>query len=316
MPEDPAGRASDTAPTAAPDRPEISVVIASVNGLPYPIECLRSLEAQGGGRSCQVIVADCSGPATVAAIRELFPWVDVIAFDEPRSIPFLRSRGVEAARAPLVAVTEDHCVPSPTWLSAMQAAVRRTGWAAVGGGVTNGSPHRSVDWAVYFCEYSGLIDPVPEGPSDHLPGMNTVYDMEHLASMRSVFHEDRWENVIHDLLRESGMPLGLDPRIVVAHSKRFTIPMFVSERYHYSRAFAGHRVEGRGLPTRLAYAAATPALPPLLIARIVGNVRRRGRFGLRLAMAAPLVLLFSVVWAAGELVGYLAGPGDSILRIR
>ncbi len=291
-------------------------MIASVNGLPYPIECLRSLEAQGGGDGCEVIVADCSGPATVAAIRELFPWVRVLAFSEPRSIPFLRSRGIEMARARLVAVTEDHCVPAPTWVRAMVDAVARTGWAAVGGGVTNGSPNRVVDWAVYFCEYSGLIDPVPAGPSEQLPGMNTVYDMDQIASVRHVFHEDRWENVIHDRLRERGYPLGLAPEIVVAHSKRFTIPMFVSERYHYSRAFAGHRIDGRGGAARLAFAAASLALPPVLIARIVGHVRRRGLHRGRLLMAAPLVVLFSVVWAAGEFVGYLAGPGDSILRIR
>lgn len=297
-------------------KPALSVVIASVNGLPYPIECLRSLEAQGGGDDCEVIVADCSGPATVAAIRELFPWVRVLAFDEPRSIPFLRARGVEVARAPLVAITEDHCVPSPTWVLAMCDAVARTGWAAVGGGVTNGSPNRVVDWAVYFCEYSGLIDPVPAGRSEHLPGMNTVYDMEQLASVRHVFHEDRWENVIHDRLRDEGFPLGLAPEIVVAHSKRFTIPMFVSERYHYSRAFAGHRIEARGWSSRVAFAAASLALPPVLIARIVNHVRVRGRHRGRLVMAAPLVVFFSVVWACGEFVGYLAGPGDSILRIR
>jgi hypothetical protein len=42
--------------------------------------------------------------------------------------------------------------------------------------------------------------------------------------------------------------------------------------------------------------------------------RRRHR-GWYLA-SLPLVALFSVVGAAGELVGYVAGPGNSLTRIR
>lgn len=92
--------------------------------------------------------------------------------------------------------------------------------------------------------------------------------------------------------------------------------MFFSERYHYSRAFAGHRVEGERLGARFKWAAATPALPPLLIARIAKHVRQRPEYQRRFLATLPLVALFSVVWAFGELVGYLFGPGDSILRIR
>jgi GT2 family glycosyltransferase len=299
---------------AAP--PEISVVIASLNGLPYPLGCLRALEDQVGGVSCEVIVADCSGPSTVAAIRELFPRVRVLEFNGPRSVPWLRARGFEAATGSLVAVTEDHCVPAPTWLRAMRETVKTSGWAAVGGGVTNGSTRRLTDWAVYFCEYSGLIDPVPAGESERLPGMNTVYDMEQLAPIREVFLAGYWENVIHDHIRDAGYIVGLDPAIVVAHSKWFTIPMFFSERYHYSRAFAGHRVEGQGWSARITWALKSLALPPVLITRIIRDVRSRRRHRAQLLAAFPLVVFFSVVWAIGELVGYLTGPGDSILRIR
>jgi GT2 family glycosyltransferase len=305
-----------TSSATTPEPPAISVVIASVNGLPYPLACLRALDAQQGDIPVEVIVADCTGPATVAAIRELHPRARVLAFDDRRSVPWLRARGVEAARGRLVAVTEDHCVPRPDWLLAMRTAVERTGWAAVGGGVANGSPKRATDWAVFFCEYSSLVDPVDGGPSDHLPGMNVVYDMDQLAGMRDEFLAGHWENVLHDRIRDAGYGLGLDPAIVVAHAKWFTIPMFLSERFHYSRAFAGHRVEGEQLGARLKWAAATPALPPLLIARIMKHVQRRPAYRRRFLATLPLIALFSVVWAFGELVGYLFGPGDSILRIR
>jgi hypothetical protein len=30
----------------------------------------------------------------------------------------------------------------------------------------------------------------------------------------------------------------------------------------------------------------------------------------------PLVLLFSATWTIGEFLGYLTGPGDSLVKIR
>ena len=102
--------------------PQISVVIASVNGLPYPLACLESLASQDGDISAEVVLADCTGPATVAAVRERFPDVRLLAFDDRMSVPFLRAAGIREARGRLVAVTEDHCVPREDWYRQMVAA--------------------------------------------------------------------------------------------------------------------------------------------------------------------------------------------------
>lgn len=300
----------------ATERPDVSVVIASVNGLPYPLACLEGLSRQDGGVRSEILLADCTGPATVAAVRERFPEVKVITFDSPRSVPALRSAGMDAARGRIVAVTEDHCVPRPDWLRNIVDAQARTGWAAVGGGVVNGSVERAVDWAVFFCEYSGLMSPVAAGPADGLPGMNVAYDMDALNGERDAFREARWESFVHERLRRAGHTLGLDPSIVVEHRKNFTVRGFLSERFHYSRSYAGMRVEGSGRAKRLAWAAGSLLLPPLLVARVSANVLRRREHTRALARAFPLVVLFSVAWALGELVGYLTGPGDSLVKVR
>jgi hypothetical protein len=296
-------------------RPAISVVVASVNGLPYPIACLEALEAQQGSVSSEVIIADCTGSSTAAAIRERFPNVRILEFDEPKSVPWLRAVGIKAASGRLVAVTEDHCVPRPDWYERIVEVHGRTGWAAVGGGVEN-DQDRLVDWAVFFCEYHQHMSPVPFGPNDFIPGMNVAYDMDALEPLKDLFAEGLWENFLHDKMRAAGHVLGMDPSIVVGHRKHFTIPMFLAERFHYSRSFAGMRVADAPISRRLAWAAASFALPPLLIARLTRNVVRRRQFMKEYAMAFPLVVLFSVMWAIGEFVGYLFGPGDSLLKVR
>jgi hypothetical protein len=182
--------------------------------------------------------------------------------------------------------------------------------------VDNESTQRLVDWAVFFCEYSQLMTPVQAGPADSIPGMNVAYDMDAIGDLRSIFDEGLWENFLHDRLRAAGHVLGLDPDIVVGHRKYFTVPMFWSERFHYSRSFAGMRVSGKSPVVRLRWAALSFALPPLLLVRLSRNVLAKRRHLGRFLCALPLIVLFSTVWAAGECWGYLTGPGDSLVKVR
>jgi hypothetical protein len=92
--------------------------------------------------------------------------------------------------------------------------------------------------------------------------------------------------------------------------------MFLSERFHYSRSFAGMRVSRAPLRVRLTWALASLALPAVLVARLTRSVVRRRRHIAWYVRAFPLVVLFSVMWSIGEFVGYLTGPGDSILKVR
>ena len=298
------------------DQVPLTVVVASVNGLPYPLECLAALDHERSSYPLSVVVADCTGPATIAAIRTRFPWVTVLAFDQQTSVPALRAAAVRVVTTPLVAVTEDHCVPRAGWPAAMAEAVRTNGWAAAGGGVENGATRRAIDWTVYFCEYAALMSPVPDGPAHAIPGMNAVYDLELLGPWRQLMERGWWENRIHDALVAGGFTIGLDNAIVVDHRKRFSFAMFVSERFHYSRAYAGDRVVGASSITRLVWAAKTAALPPLIVSRITREVLRRRRHIGWYVRTLPMVVFFSTVWALGELVGYLWGPGDSLVKIR
>ena len=93
--------------------PELSVVIASVNGMPYLGKCLDALAERCPG--AEVVVADWTDEATRAAVREGWPSVKLLSFDEPMAIPELRAAGVFAATAPVVALIEDHCIVVASW---------------------------------------------------------------------------------------------------------------------------------------------------------------------------------------------------------
>ena len=295
--------------------PRISVVIASINGRPYIDECLQALERQRGDVASQVIVVDCVGPSVTNYVRSRHPGVEVIAFDEPQSVPALRAAGILAARGEIIAITEDHCIPEPDWLESLDRAHREFAEVAIGGAVDNAATDRTIDWAVFFCEYSNFISPVDGGFVHDLPGPNVSYKRDRLLSLGDMLQDGYWETFLHWKLEEMGERLRSDPSIRVLHKKDFRFWSFFLERFHYGRAFAGTRNEFVPAGRRLFYLVFSPLLPPLLIQRIARRVWRRRRHLGAFAMSFPYILLFMAAWAAGEFVGYAIGPGKSALQL-
>src|SRR5437016_1855857 len=101
-------------------QPALSVVIASVNGMPYLGKCLDALAERAP--QAEVVVADWTDEATRAEVREPWPSVKLLSFDEPMAIPELRAAGVFAAKVPVVALIEDHCLVAPEWADRLVAA--------------------------------------------------------------------------------------------------------------------------------------------------------------------------------------------------
>lgn len=292
--------------------PELSVVVASVNGLPYLADCLESLERHAP--QVEVVVADWTNDATRALVAERWGHVKVLSFGEPKSVPELRAAGIAAASAPRVAVIEDHCMVTPGWAEAIVKA-HEAGYHVVGGPVRNVMTARLRDWAPFYCEYSAFMEPLAAGEVDDLTGMNVSYDRDALADIQDLLDDGRWESDLHPRLRERGHTFLAAPEAVIEHAKDFGFLEFACQRYHYSRSFAGMRHDVRG-PRRIGYALATPLLVPVLFWRILRNVRSRPEHASTFARAAPLVLLYTVIWALGELVGYTAGGGRSLLEVR
>jgi len=61
--------------------------------------------------------------------------------------------------------------------------------------------------------------------------------------------------------------------------------------------------------------AAALALPPVLFFRTVSRVVAKRRHRSELVRSLPLLAVFVVSWALGEMVGYVAGPGDSLAKV-
>ncbi|MFQ5875792.1 MAG: glycosyltransferase [Dehalococcoidia bacterium] len=301
------------------DKPDISVVIASVNGPPMIDECLVSLANQKGDVNAEVIVVDVTGEDTVCLIKEKFPWVKLQTFPERRTIPELRAIGLSQSSGDIVAVIEDHCITDERWFEGIVSAHRKhPDCVAVGGVVENDSGARLVDWAVFFCEYSTYMLPLRGGIVGDIPGNNVSYKrraFEGIDGLEELLNQGFWETTLHDKLRERGDRFLLEPSIAVYHKKHFGFRYTLSQRYHYSRYYAGTLLAGASLPTRAFRSGASLALPLLLMARIGSRVVRKRRHLKKLLLTTPLLAAFTGVWAIGESVGCLFGPGQSLSAV-
>jgi hypothetical protein len=303
-------------PTLADRPPQLTVVVPSVNGESDLRDCLGALEVQREDVSLDVIVINRCGASVGAMVARAFPQTRVIDVTTATTIPAMRARAFAAASAPAIAVIEDHVIVPAGWARRLLDAQAEGGETAViGGSVHNAATERVVDWAAFLCEYSHCLQPLPSGPSDWLTGNNTVYPRALLERYRDVLNAGHWENYLHDAMRRDGVSLIMRPDIGVGHKKHYSVREYASQRYLYARSYAGARLADASLIARAAYGAAALALPPLLWYRVVSRVVVKRRHRAELARSLPLLAIFVMAWAVGEVVGAWLGPGDALERV-
>jgi hypothetical protein len=299
--------------------PRIAVVLGRVSteDTDRVIETIEALDPAVSGEPCEIVIADRLQDKLTARIRRDYPRVKVVDCPPEMTLPEMRTRAFEASSAPIVAVTEDHCVPTPAWARTITTAFGQGGpdLVAVGGSVVNGVTDTGLDWATYLCEYSAFSPPVAQGDSAILPGMNVAYRRSALENLpRELLSSGFWETTIHSLLLNNGGRFLSLNELVMLHKKRFSWGLFASQRFTYSRYFAGLRFGSAGLPKRLAASVASLALPPLLLMRAVRAARGKG-LGREMWRASPYLVPLYIIWAVGESVGALLGPGDALAMI-
>ena len=304
--------ATDT--VSAQTAPALSVVVPSVNSYDDLDGCLHALEAQG--IAIEVIVVDRLGEHVRHWVRQDHPDTVVIAVPGDTTIPQMRALAIRRSSAAAVAVIEDHVIVPEGWAKAMLAALE-AGAEVAGGAVDNAATDTLMDWAAFLCEYSSTLPPLPAGPSGWLPGNNVIYRTPILRRHDAVLDEGKWENRLHDAIRADGTLLMMHPEIVVGHKMHYSFGLYMSQRYLYSRSYAGARRSDMPVARRLAMGvAALVVLPPLMFIRTIQRIRAKKRYPRELAKSLPLLVPFCLSWGAGEAMGYWFGSGRAMTRVR
>jgi glycosyltransferase involved in cell wall biosynthesis len=297
-----------------PGSPGLSVVIAAHNAVPVIELCLCALEPQAtAANAVEIIVADSSTDGTADLIRRRFPQVKVLHFDDPLTLPQLRGRGIAAARGEVIALLDPYSIVDGNWVAQVLQEHRMRPHPVIGGAVDPFQADRQgwPAWAQYWNEYGMFLSPVREGPVDILPGSNLSYKRVALFEGERPRYEEFWKTFANWDVEAGGLPLWLAPAIRVELYKPIPFRDFLATRFHHGRCFAGMRSAGASRPARWVRALLAPVLPAVFIWRWSRGFWTKGRYRMRYLLSLPLQVLLFGNWARGEMMGYLAGSGQS-----
>ena len=293
--------------------PSLSVVLACTAGVDSVETTIRHLARQTIAARIELVVvgvsdARCALPPDLAAAFWAERFVPVGSLG---SIARANAAGVRAARAPVVALAEDHCFPEPEWAAALVEA-HQGPWAAVGPALANANPGTAVSWADFLIGYGPWAEPIASGEAPFLPGHNSSYKREVLLG-----YGDRLEaaleaeTVLHLDLRARGHRLFLCSAARARHVNFSLLRSWLRVQVHNGRVFAGARAEGWSAPRRALYAAASPLIPLVRLRRCARVARRLGPAHPRARRALPVLAVGLALDGAGQMLGYALGAGSS-----
>lgn len=297
--------------------PDLSVVVVVLGPQPNLARCLTALRQQvlPGAQPLEIIVPCDDRMPHAIPLRDQFPAVRFLPLAGQQSFAALRSAGLLAARAPIVAITEDQCIPPREWCANILAAHRLHAAAAIGGSVDKQGADTALNWAIYLRELGvGYMPPVADAPSPHLTDCNVTYERAALDAIADVWRDEFHEPQVHGALLARGGELRLSPALLTFQQRSFQLGAAIAERYDFGRLYGSLRVKDSPLARRVLLAAAALLLPFLLTARVVLTAFRKRRHRWQSIRTLPHLLLLSGVWACGELLGYLTAKPPATRR--
>jgi hypothetical protein len=288
--------------------PALSVVVVTRDTFQTLRPIVAALRCQTVARSIELVVVapDEMAGAIPAPEASAFHSVQVVGVGPVTNRGRAAAHGVLVARAPIVALSENHCFPAPDWaertLESHQGA-----WAGVGPAVVNANPETRLSQALHAMGYG----PFPRSGSPHivseLPLHNSSYRKDVLSSELGELQELLGdERNLQRALRERGLVMCFDPRPVKRHINEATWRLLVGLSYASGRRYGGTRSRDWPVWRRAVYVLAVPLLSLPIARNIWGKLSSAGdvQKGIRLA---GVIWCFALLHAVGEAVSYVRG---------
>jgi hypothetical protein len=271
---------------------------------------VRRLSAQSVVSKLELVIVTPRPEALRQEAADLseFAALLVVGVDGLVPLAAARAAGVRAATAPVVFLGETHTYPHDGWAEALIDA-HAGDWAAVVPGFGNANPAGTLSWAAFLTDYGAWLSSLEPREVSRIPTYNTAYKRPALLEFgpRLDLVLATGDELIVDL-RAAGRRFAFQPSTRIEHVNVTRPSAWLVERYLGGLLTANSRMERWSLGRRLLYAAGSPLIPAVVLARVArGVASARRAHGVPLAVY-PALLLGALVSAIGELVGYLGGP--------
>lgn len=223
-----------------------SVIIPSYNSETTIMRCLQAVTQQHFDEPYEVIVVDSSQDATPQLIRQHFPEVTLIHFEQRTDSYTARNIGIEKTQGEILCFIDSDCIANPDWLSRMaEAHNSNSSYAAVGGAVANGNPESLIGWAGYFAEFREFFPFHHKQFMRNIPTCNISYKrwvFEQYGKFQDlhpdwivVKHPQQGDLIFNLKLHSHKEKILFDPAIQVAHINMISIRRFLMHQYRLGR---------------------------------------------------------------------------------
>jgi hypothetical protein len=293
-------------------QPDLSAILVTPDCYETIRKSIRSLSAQTVCRRLEIVIVAPSKRTLCPVEKDLegFHSVQIIEFGPIQTLAAPRAVAIRAARAPLVALGEDHAFPEPTWAEALISAHRQP-WVAVGSVFINGNPGL-MSWISIIMDYGRWLEPVVGGVTDDVAGHNSAWKRDFLLGYGSALERMmQAPTILHWDLQAKGHQLYLEPAAKVRHVNISRLPPFIFDHFCGARIFVAARAQNWSWFRRLFYVAGMPILMARRLREWLHHMRRTGLDGELLPRGWPLLLLAIAIWGLGEMAGYGLGMGKA-----
>ncbi len=297
---------------------ELTVVLTVVSGKEAVRENLEALTPQIDFEKAEIIVPFDNSSSDVGSLASDFPKVEFFfienaganlsksSTDEHRLYDKRRAVGLQRSRGRIVAMTEDHALPAPDWVSQVLTAHEQP-YDVIGGAVENGI-ERPLNRALYFCDFGRYGRPFKGTEASYLSDVNIAYKRGALLSVQDIWCDAYQETTVHWALKRNGRKLFLDDRPVVFQNRKgITFIKALRERIGWGRIFAETRVREITFLKRLVFALSWILLPFVMTWRVFGHMLRQRQSLWIIFSTLPMAFLLLIAWSWGEFLGYLYG---------
>lgn len=290
--------------------PTISVVLVSRDPWPALRRALAALGDQVAAVNGEIVVGVAAPEGVPPDAERDYPlarWVE----DPNGSVFRLRAAAIAVCRAPIVAITEDHAYVADDWCRrVLEAHAEFPAAAAIGGVVENGATRSLRDRVGFLIANGPYARPIRVGPSAAISQQaNVSYKRAFLPRADSAF--GFMAHTFHEQLRAEGALLRADDRLVAFHVQELSLLGHGAGHFHNGRSIAAFRAARMAPWRRPIRALACALLPPVMLARTLASVLEKRRDVGTIVAGLPLLIGLLCCHAAGEFLGYSAGPGDS-----
>ena len=299
----------------------MSVIIVTPDSYDTIRKTIKHLRAQTVRDRLEIVIVAPSAKTLNLNESELreFHGFRVVEAGEINSHARARAIGIRQTNAPIVALTEDHSYPDPSWAEALIRAYEKP-LAAVGPVMRNANPASAISCANLLIEYGPWQDPSPAEKASHLPGHNSSYRREILLGygpeLESMLES---ESIMHWDLRSRGFEIYLEPAAKTYHLNISLLSSWIAVQFLNGRVFASARSKNWSPFKRAIYSMGSPLIPLIRLWRILSEMSKPGRsenisFPRKLSISLAIVLGL-IIDGIGQFVGYSVGTGDSEERI-